>query len=155
MIGRVLGADRLERVEADDQLDRGRAHADRREALEQLSREVEPGGRGGGRAGFACEHRLVPLGVAQPLADVGRQRHLAVPFEQHQRVVVAEQLDPERVTGRRSLTHPYDRHVVSDELLALGELAARSDQRLPDPPVVVTGLQQQHLGRSPGAPPQP
>ena len=71
-------------------------------------------------------------------------------LEQHQRVVVAEQLDPERVARRCAFTHPDQRHVVGEQVLADRELAAGTHQRFPGAPVGVAWFEQEHFGCSPG-----
>ena len=64
---------RPERVEPDVE-----RHALDVELREELRREVQPGGRRGGRAALARIDRLVALRVAERLGDVRRQRHVTV-----------------------------------------------------------------------------
>ena len=103
--------DRLERVQADGELDRVDGDPRRGEPLEQLRGEVQPGRRRGGRARLPGIHGLVTLGPIEAGRDVGRQRHLADPVERLQRSIGAE-ARRERVAGRRAPDDRGDRRAV-------------------------------------------
>ncbi len=92
---------------------------------------ADPGVRG--------EHGLVPIGITETLGDVGRQWHLTVTVQQHDRVVVTDEFHPERVAGRGPLAHPHERQLVRLQDLADGELAAGTYERFPRAPVGVPG----------------
>ena len=85
------------------------------EPAEQLGREVEPGGRRGGRAGLVGVDRLVAPGVGERLRDVRRQRRLAgrLAVEPQQPAALAEvleQLDrPVAPTGAEPPRRPRER----------------------------------------------
>ena len=125
------------------------------ESIEQLAGEVQSGRRRSCRARLVGEHRLVAIGIVQPLTDVRRQRHLAVSIEQRQRIVVAEQLDLERVAGCGALPHPHDVDAVGATAPRRADLAAGPHERLPGATCVVERLEQEHLGRTTGRPLQP
>ena len=65
------------------------------EPAEQLRREMKPGGRGCGRAGFVRVDRLIAGRVGERLGDVRRQRRLTIRFavEADAPAAVAEVLD--------------------------------------------------------------
>ena len=149
VIERVGLADRLERVEPDDELDRVDGGADGCDARQQLRRQVEAGGRRGGRARLLGVHGLVAVRTFEARRDVRRQGHLADVVEQRQRVDPrrVDEVDVERVAGRRA--RPDDEHrpaLGGDELLAVAQLARRTHERLPVAPAGVLRFQQQHLG---------
>ena len=108
-------------------------HADRVERGEELLREVQAGGRRGGRALRGAVHRLVALGICERLVDVRRQRHLAVGL--------ALDLDePAPVTP--GLAQPHRSHD-----LAGAKAPRRTHERLPGS-VVVHALDEEHLDRA-------
>ena len=125
------------------------------DAVEQRRGEVQAGGRRRCRAGLGGVHRLVAVGPVEAAVDVGRQWHLAVPGEQLERIVVARQLDRERVAGGGARADHGDGHAVeSEQRLAAAEAAGRPDQCLPRAPGRVARLEQQDLRRPAGGPVQ-
>ena len=106
VVERVGRGDRLERVQADGELDRVDGDSPFPViSLDQLGGQVQPGRRRGGRARSPGIDGLVALGPIEAGRDVGRQRHLTDPVERLDIV----QLDPERVAGRRSARGPWRR----------------------------------------------
>src|SRR5437879_10148919 len=83
MVREVVHLDRLEGAGADVQIERRDGRASCAHALEQLRREMQSGS-GRRHAAVVCRiHRLVAVAIfgARGSANVGRQRHLAVPGE--------------------------------------------------------------------------
>ncbi len=162
VVERVVRADRLERVEADDQFDRRTTDPEAVEPSEQLPGEVQSGGRRSRRTRFVGEHGLIALRVVEPFTDVRRKRHLTVAVEQRQWVLVAEEFDHEGVAGRRPLPHPDQIDAAGRQDLAEAQLAARPHERLPAPSLGVERLRaaapRLHLrsdasgGAAPGSP---
>ena len=98
---------------------------------------------------------LVALGTFERRGEVRRQRHLAEPLDDDQRIAVGDQLDVERVPGRCALADSEHWPAVGGEqVLARTQAAGRTYERFPDPPVVADGLEQQHLGLTAGRPSQ-
>ena len=78
MIVEVVDGDRPEGVDADVERHPGDADTTLGKRLEQVGREVEPGGGGGGGARVRGEHRLVTREIVWPgitAADVAGERH--------------------------------------------------------------------------------
>ncbi len=124
--------------------------AGRRDPGQHLGREVQPGGRRGGRAGQRGVHGLVAIGAIEAFVDVRRQGHLADLVEQRQRLHRSGQLDVERVAGLRAGADDDHRAAVGrEQLLACVELAGRAHQRLPVATAGILRLEQEHLRAPP------
>src|SRR4051812_36017074 len=79
MSGDFFGVDRLEGPQADVQRDIGDLRARLAAAVENVRREVQPGGRSGYRSFLFGVHRLVALFIGEFFgpANVGRERYVA------------------------------------------------------------------------------
>ena len=108
------------------------------EPREQLRREMESGRRRCGGAGLVRVDRLVAARVGERLRDVGRQRRLALRLA----------LEPDAPAALAERLEQLD----GPEPLAGAESARGARERLPD--AVPERLDQQHLGRAAGLPPQ-
>ena len=107
---------------------------------------MQAGGRRRRRSLLLREHRLVPLGLAQALLDVGRCRHHADAAD------FGKRIDPVEAYGR-GLTAPLvdrdrQRRAIEPNLRPRVEPAGRTNQGFPAMTITLKRAEQQHLGLS-------
>ena len=137
----VLGRDRAERAQPDDEIHGRHLRTRGADAVEHGRREVQASGRRRDRTGSVGVDRLVALRVLQHGLDVGRERDLTVSVERGQQVA-AVHLDG-AATVVETLAHHHGQVVADLERRAGSDLPRGPHQRLPGP--VVAFFEQEDL----------
>ena len=156
MARKVVGLDRLEGAGADMQIQLGECYAFVAQPVQQVAREMQPGGGGGDAAVMRRVHGLVALAVlgARRTANVGRQRHLAVPGERGRSVERPDEPHPPQ-------SSPQSLHDLRDAVRAERytasrlEFAARMPHGEPGPVGQLADEQEFRLAAGATSPPSP
>ena len=126
MLARIVVGDGSKRVQADVEDQRRPADAAGGEPVEQVAGEVQAGRRRRGRAERIGEDGLIALGVAEPAADVRRQRD-GTSGEQRR---IRLDLDvPDAIVERRR--HAHNQVGADRDDVAGPQAAGRASQRFP------------------------
>ena len=141
-----VGRDRLERAEADHEVDVDELSTRGPDAIEDGAGEVQASGGCGHGTGPAGVDGLVALGVGEALVDVGRQWDLAVAVERGQHVG-GDDLD-HASTIVQPFTDDQPQIGAGDQFGAWRHPSAGTDERLPLSRRDL--VEQEHLDRAPG-----